>query len=66
MKLNIMISIVLVLLSTLAGGALAEEPLEDLLNDAAVDDVMVVGPNKIFVERSGRLERTNRAFLDDA
>ncbi len=40
-------------------------PLEDLLGDTDVDDIMVVGHEKIFVERSGKLVLSGKAFLDD-
>ncbi|GBD46077.1 Putative conjugal transfer protein [bacterium HR41] len=37
-------------------------PLEPLLADQGVDEVMVNGPNEVWVERSGRLVRTGIAF----
>jgi pilus assembly protein CpaF len=41
-------------------------PLEPLLRDDSVTEVMVNGHDKIFVEREGRLERTGASFVDDA
>jgi pilus assembly protein CpaF len=41
-------------------------PLEALLRDPAVTDVMVNGPHEVHVERAGRLERTDVRFEDDA
>jgi pilus assembly protein CpaF len=41
-------------------------PLEPLLADPAVDEVMVNGADEVWVERSGRLERTGVAFADRA
>jgi pilus assembly protein CpaF len=41
-------------------------PLEPLLADAAVDEVMVNGPHAIFVERYGRIERTDVTLGSDA
>ena len=41
-------------------------PLEPLLSDPAVDEVMVNGPDSVYVERRGRLERTDVAFDSDA
>lgn len=46
--------------------ALGLGPLEPLLEDDSVTEVMVNGPDKIFVERRGRLELTDQAFMDDA
>ncbi len=40
-------------------------PLEDLLADDAVTEIMVNGPNQVYVERRGRIELTDRTFLDD-
>ena len=37
-------------------------PIQDLLDRTDVSEIMVNGPNCIFVERSGRLERTDRQF----
>ncbi|HLM10024.1 MAG TPA: CpaF family protein [Thermoleophilaceae bacterium] len=41
-------------------------PLEPLLSDASVDEVMVNGPDSVYVERRGRLERAPVAFGDEA
>ena len=41
-------------------------PLEPLLRDPAVDEVMVNGPGAVWVERAGRLERADVAFATDA
>lgn len=40
-------------------------PLEGLLADPAVTDVLVNGPSDIWVERAGRLERTPVSFPDE-
>jgi pilus assembly protein CpaF len=37
-------------------------PLEELLADPQVEEVMVNGPNAVYVERGGRIERTDVAF----
>jgi pilus assembly protein CpaF len=39
-------------------------PLAPLLADPAVSDIMVNGPERVYVERFGRLERTNIRFRD--
>ena len=39
-------------------------PLEKLMQDPAVSDILVNGPHEVFVERRGRLERTEVVFAD--
>lgn len=39
-------------------------PLEPLLADETISDILVNGPNEVWVERSGRLERSPVAFSD--
>jgi pilus assembly protein CpaF len=41
-------------------------PLEKLLQDATIDEVMVNGPNAIYIERRGKIEKTNLSFDTDA
>ena len=41
-------------------------PLEPLLSDREVTEIMVNGPSTIYVERFGKIELTNSAFEDDA
>lgn len=40
--------------------------LTELLEDKAVNEIMVNGPNKIYVERNKRLERIDNAFTSEA
>jgi len=40
-------------------------PLEQFLRDPDVSDILVNGPNEIYVERRGVLSRTEAAFRDD-
>ena len=40
-------------------------PLEGLLADPDISEIMVNGPKKIFVERFGKLQLTDKSFLDD-
>ena len=40
-------------------------PLETLLKDESVNDILVNGPQQIFVERDGRLELTDITFKDE-
>ena len=41
-------------------------PLQPLLDDERVADIMVNGPNKVFVERGGKVELSNVKFRDEA
>ena len=41
-------------------------PLETLLSDASVSDILVNGHKQVYVERAGRLELTDVCFDDDA
>ena len=45
--------------------ALGLGPLEPLLADASVTEIMVVDPATIYVERGGRLELTQTRFTDE-
>ncbi len=40
-------------------------PLEPLLRDETVTEIMVNGPRQVYIERSGRLELTNVVFQND-
>ena len=40
-------------------------PLEELLADDSVNEIMVNGPDKVYVERGGRLELSDCQFADD-
>lgn len=40
-------------------------PLEELLDDPGVEEVMVNGPDRVYVERGGRLEPAGVAFADE-
>ena len=46
--------------------ALGAGPLEPLLADDSVTEIMVNGPADVWVERAGRLYETNVRFTDDA
>jgi pilus assembly protein CpaF len=41
-------------------------PLEPLLNDDSVTEVMVNAHDRIYVERNGKIERANTGFVDNA
>jgi pilus assembly protein CpaF len=40
-------------------------PLQDLLDTPAITEIMVVSPELVYVERAGRVVRSNRTFLGD-
>lgn len=40
-------------------------PLRELLEDESVNDILVNGPDRIFVERFGKLEKSQVSFLDN-
>jgi pilus assembly protein CpaF len=40
-------------------------PLEPLLRDESITEVMVNGPRQVYIERGGKLELTNVAFQND-
>lgn len=40
-------------------------PLESLIKDDQINDILVNGPRRIYIERDGRLESTTLRFIDD-
>jgi pilus assembly protein CpaF len=40
-------------------------PIEPLLADESITEIMVNGPNKIYIERKGKLEKVNLTFESD-
>jgi pilus assembly protein CpaF len=41
-------------------------PLQPLIDDDSITEIMVNGPRKVFIERKGKLAKTNVTFEDDA
>ncbi len=41
-------------------------PLEYLLKDPSISDILINGPKNIYVERGGRMEKTNVVFRDNS
>ena len=55
-----------VLVDMLLDDMLGLGPLEPLLLDNTVNDILVNGPGQVYVERAGKLEMTDVRFRDDA
>ncbi len=53
------------LIEEITDEALGLGPLEALLADELVSEIMVVDPNTIFIERGGKIELTDLRFTDD-
>jgi pilus assembly protein CpaF len=54
------------LVTALLNDLLGLGPLEVLLADETVSDIMVNGPKQVYVERKGKLQLTDVAFRDNA
>jgi pilus assembly protein CpaF len=54
------------LMEEITDDTLGAGPLEPLLADDTVTEIMVNGPHDVWVERKGRLSRTEIVFADDA
>ena len=53
------------LLQEIADDTLGHGPIEPLLQDDSISEVMVNGPNDVWVERSGKLHKTPVRFNDE-
>jgi pilus assembly protein CpaF len=53
------------LVERVLSSAIGLGPLERLVQDPAVDEVMVNGPGAVWIERHGRVERTDVAFSSE-
>jgi len=54
-----------VILTDITDGVLGLGPLEPLIKDDTVTEIMVNGPDSIYVERDGRLFKTEEHFFDE-
>jgi pilus assembly protein CpaF len=45
--------------------ALGLGPLEDMLSDKSISEIMVVGPEKIFYEQEGKVKKSDVIFTND-
>ncbi|GHF11306.1 hypothetical protein GCM10017044_01310 [Kordiimonas sediminis] len=64
-KINLNLSEQRNLVSLLLDDMLGLGPLEPLLADPEVSDIMVNGPNQVYVERKGKLTLTDVTFRDN-
>jgi pilus assembly protein CpaF len=55
-----------VLLEEVLNEVLGFGPIQYLLNDASISEVMVNSPKEIFIEREGLIVRSRRKFVDDS
>src|SRR5690242_5788627 len=53
-------------LRTVTNELLGAGPLESLLADPEVDDILVNGPDQVWVDRRGQLVRASVRFADEA
>lgn len=53
------------LFEAVAAEILGFGPIEPLLKDSSVSEIMVNGPKSVYIERHGRLEKTNIQFQND-
>jgi pilus assembly protein CpaF len=54
------------IVADIADDILGYGPLEPFLRDDSVTEIMVNGSEKVYIERAGKIERTDAAFVDDA
>jgi pilus assembly protein CpaF len=54
-----------VLLQDVADDILGYGPIDRYLKDPGITEVMVNGPNRVYVERSGKIEPTTTSFVDE-
>ncbi|MFL5674340.1 MAG: ATPase, T2SS/T4P/T4SS family [Chloroflexota bacterium] len=53
------------LVDELVGEVAGLGPLEPLLTDQTITEIMVNGPNHVYIERGGKIERIDSVFLSD-
>jgi len=54
-----------VILTDITDGVLGLGPLEALVKDDSVTEIMVNGPESIYIEKEGKLYRTEESFFDE-
>jgi len=65
-KINLNIKEQTTLVNELLDDMLGLGPLEPLLSDESISDIMVNGPAQVYVERKGKVELTDVTFRDNA
>ncbi|GAB3304571.1 CpaF family protein [Geodermatophilus aquaeductus] len=53
------------LMTEITDEVLGHGPLQPYLDDPAVSEIMVNGPDSVYVERKGRISRTTASFADE-
>ncbi len=54
------------LIEEIVAEAIGLGPIEPLLDDESITEVMVNGPDQIYIERAGKLERSSKRFNSEA
>ncbi|NTW05629.1 MAG: CpaF family protein [Peptococcaceae bacterium] len=54
------------IISEIVDEAIGFGPITPLLNNPEISEVMVNGPNQVYIERQGKLEKTDICFRDDS
>lgn len=65
-KLNLSDSILSHLIRDIMDEVTGYGPIQSLLDDPNITEIMVNGPRNIYIEKNGRLERTNVVFEDNS
>jgi pilus assembly protein CpaF len=53
------------LINEIASDVLGYGPIDPLLNDPEITEVMINGPHNVYVERFGKIERSGARFVDE-
>ncbi len=53
------------LFESIAADILGFGPLQELLNDPEISEIMVNGPKKVYVEKRGKIQLTDVTFVDE-
>ena len=53
-------------IASISADVLGYGPIDPLLSDTSITEVMCNGPHSVYVERSGKIEKTNIVFYNEA